>query len=193
MPLSTPAPRKEMHTRVVTCKGYLREDDLWDIEGNMVDTKPYRFENIDRGGHIEADEPLHNMWIRLTINDEMTVVDAEASIDHSPYKNCPVITPDYKKLIGLSMGLGWNKQIRTLFRGTAGCTHLTELLGPMATTAFQTIFSGRSEGKKVEGRGEMGVKTNERPGLLNTCHSYATTSPVILRHWPDYYDGDESS
>jgi len=62
MPLSAPAPRKLMHTRKVTCKGYLREDDLWDIEGNIVDTKPYRFENIDRGGHIEAEEPLHGMW-----------------------------------------------------------------------------------------------------------------------------------
>lgn len=191
MPLSTPVSRKEMHTRVVTCKGYLREDDLWDIEGHMVDTKPYRFENIDRGGHIEAEEPLHGMWVRLTINDQMRVMNAEASIDYSPYSHCPKISPDYKKLIGLSMGLGWNKQVRILFRGTSGCTHLTELLGPMATTAFQTVFSGRNEGKKIEGKAEMGIQPNERPALLNSCHSYAPSSPVILRHWPDYYDGDE--
>lgn len=191
MPLSKPAARKEMHTRVVTCKGYLREDDLWDIEGHMIDTKPYRFENIDRGGYIEADEALHGMWIRLTINDQMKVINAEASIDFSPYNYCPKINPAYKKLIGLSMGLGWNKQIRTLLRGTAGCTHLTELLGPMATTAFQTVFSGRNEGRKVEGKAEMGIKPSGRPGLLNTCHSYAPSSPVILRHWPDYYDEGE--
>lgn len=186
MPLSTPVKRKEMHTRVVTCKGYLREDDLWDIEGNMVDTKPYRFENIDRGGHIEAEEPLHGMWVRLTIDDQMKVHAAEAVIDYSPYSHCPKISPDYSKLVGLSLGLGWNKTVRTLMRGTAGCTHLTELLGPMATTAFQTVFSGRSEGTK-QGF-DLEERSHQRPAMLNTCHSFATTSPVVQRDFPDYYE-----
>ncbi len=55
MPLSKPKARQLAHTRVVTCHGYRREDDLWDIEGRIVDTKPYRFRNRDRGGWIEAD------------------------------------------------------------------------------------------------------------------------------------------
>ena len=50
MPLTQTVRRKAMHTRVVTCHGYLREDGLWDIEGHMVDTKPYAFANADRGG-----------------------------------------------------------------------------------------------------------------------------------------------
>ena len=187
MPLSAPAPRKLMHTRQVTCKGYLREDDLWDIEGHITDTKPYRFENVDRGGHIEADEPLHDMWVRLTINDQMVIQDVEAVTDLSPYNYCHSIAPEYKKLIGLSLGLGWNKQVRTLMKGKLGCTHLTELMGPMATTAFQTIFSGRNEGKKSKESHENGVSDNDGALLLNTCHSYASDSPVVLRHWPRYY------
>jgi len=187
MPLSAPAPRKLMHTRTVTVKGYLREDDLWDIEGSIVDTKPYRFENTDReGGHIEADEPLHGMWVRLTMNDQLRIKDAEAVTDFSPYDYCHSIPADYKKLIGLSLGIGWNKQVRTLFRGTAGCTHITELLGPMATTAFQTIFSGRNEGKK-SAEDENKKSGSAWPPLLNTCHSYAADSPVVLRHWPKHY------
>jgi len=129
------------------------------------------------------------MWIRLTINDQMQVKDVEAIIDFSPYNHCHSIAPEYTKLIGLSIGVGWSKQVRTLMRGTAGCTHLTELLGPMATTAFQTVFSGRNEGKKKQGKRENGLPNNPRPPLLNTCHSYASDSPVILRHWPDYYRG----
>ena len=186
MPLSPAANRKEMHTRVVTCKGYLRDDDLWDIEGHMVDTKPYRFENIDRGGHIEAEEPLHGMWVRLTIDDQMKVHAAEAAIDYSPYSLCPKITPDYSKLVGLSLGLGWNKTVRTLMRGTAGCTHLTELLGPMATTAFQTVFSGRNEGAK-QGF-DLDPQPQKRPVMLNTCHSFAESSPVVKRDFPAFYD-----
>ena len=190
MPLSAPAPRKLMHTRKVTCKGYLREDDLWDIEGNIVDTKPYRFENIDRGGHIEAEEPLHGMWVRLTINDQMLIKDVEAVTDFSPYNYCHDIAPDYKKLIGLSLAVGWNKQVRTLMKGKLGCTHITELMGPMATTAFQTIFSGRNEGKKTDEKRENSLPNSSKPPLLNTCHSYAEDSPVVLRHWPNYYKKD---
>ena len=183
MPLPTPSPRKLMHTRTVTVNGYLREDDLWDIEGNIVDIKPYRFENTDRGGYIEADEPLHGMWVRLTMNDQLQIKDVEAVTDFSPYDYCHSIAADYKKLIGLSLGPGWNKQVRTLFKGTTGCTHLSELLGPMATTAFQTVFSGRNEGKKAPEE-EVG---SAWPPLLNTCHSYAASSPVVLKHWPQHY------
>lgn len=186
MPLPTPVPRKLMHTRQVTVNGYLREDDLWDIEGNIVDTKPYRFENTDRGGHIEADEPLHGMWVRLTLNDQLQIKAVEAVTDFSPYDYCHAIAADYSKLVGITLGPGWNKKVRTLMRGTAGCTHLTELLGPMATTAFQTVFSGRNEGKK-ESSAEKEKSESAWPPLLNTCHSYAANSPVVLRQWPNFY------
>ena len=91
MPLTNPVKRKLAHTRVVTCHGYQREDDLWDIEGRIVDTKPYRFKNRDRGGWIEADEALHDMSIRLTINLDLEVQDVEAIIDASPYNYCQSI------------------------------------------------------------------------------------------------------
>jgi hypothetical protein len=84
VPLTQPVSRELAHTRVVTCHGYRREDDLWDIEGRIVDTKPYRFQNRDRGGWIEADEALHDMSIRLTINLDLEVIDVDAVIDHSP-------------------------------------------------------------------------------------------------------------
>lgn len=185
MALPAPVPRKLMHTRKVTVKGYLREDDLWDIEGHMVDTKPYRFENADRGGHIEADEPLHGMWIRLTLNDQLQIKDIAAVTDFSPYDYCHSIAADYSKLIGITLGPGWNKEVRRLMKGTAGCTHLSELLNPMATTAFQTVFSGRNEGKSDGNTGDD--STSGWPPLLNTCHSYSSNSPVVLRFWPQHY------
>ena len=73
MPLSTPVPRQMLHRRVVQCTGYRREDGLWDIEGHMVDTKTYSVPNEDRGGVIQAGEPLHEMWIRLTVDEESFV------------------------------------------------------------------------------------------------------------------------
>ena len=138
MPLSAPAPRKHLHTRAITVKGYTRDDGLWDIEGHMTDNKSYTFTNNWRGT-VPPEVPLHEMWVRLTLDDDYIVIDAEAVSDHTPLEICRSITPEYKKLKGLRVGPGWNRKVKELLGGTRGCTHLTELLGPMATVAFQTI------------------------------------------------------
>ena len=43
MPLPPAAPRKAVHTRSIDCRGYEREDGLWDIEGRLVDTKAFHW------------------------------------------------------------------------------------------------------------------------------------------------------
>ena len=186
MPLSKPVSRKLAHTRVVTCHGYRRDDDLWDIEGRIVDTKPYRFRNRDRGGWIEADEALHDISIRLTVTLELEVVDVDAVIDASPYNYCKSAMETARNLIGLRIAPGWSDKSKRAMGANRGCTHLTELLGPVATTAIQTIASEwirRSEGS-VDKR---------PPAFLNSCHSYADTSPVVKLQWPEFYRGDSEN
>ena len=136
MPLSTANQRELAHTRVVTCHGYKRDDNLWDIEGRIVDTKPYGFSNKDRGGWIEPGEALHDMSIRLTVDVNLKVVDAEAVIDESPYNYCKCISSVAKNLIGLNIAPGWTNKSKAAMGNNRGCTHLTELLGPIATTAY---------------------------------------------------------
>ena len=185
MPLSQPAERELAHTRVVTCRGYRRADGLLDIEGRIVDTKPYRFRNRDRGGWIEADEALHDMSVRLTVNLEFEVVDAEAVIDASPYDYCRCVAPVAKNLIGLRIAHGWTRKSKLAMGDQRGCTHLTELLGPVATTAIQTIVAERN--RDAEPGPKRGV-----PSFLNSCHSYAEDSPVVRLHWPDAYRGEDT-
>jgi len=184
VPLSKPANRKLAHTRVVTCHGYQRDDELWDIEGRIVDTKPYRFKNQDRGGWIEADEALHDMSIRLTINLDLEVVDADAVTDESPYNYCKRVASVAQNLIGLKIAPGWTQKSKLAMGSTRGCTHLTELLGPVATTAIQTIASENF--KRSEANSEP------RNNLfINSCHTYADDSPVVKLHWPEHYRGEK--
>ena len=82
MPLSDPADRERLHDRRVHCAGFRRADGLWDIEGHLVDTKTYAFENIHRGT-IEPGTPIHDMWLRITIDDELLIHAVEASTDHA--------------------------------------------------------------------------------------------------------------
>ena len=185
MPLSKPAPRKLLHTRTVVCRGYEREDGLWDIEGHMTDVKSYSFQNRERG-EIKAGEPVHGMWIRLTLDEHMLVHDAEACTDWSPFGICPEITERYKQLIGLHIGPGWNSKVKQLFSGVAGCTHLTELLGPMATTAFQTLLKRRQQQSETE----AGAHTNaKRPRIIDSCHAFASAGDVVKINWPQFYTG----
>jgi hypothetical protein len=182
VPLSEPDARTLAHTRVVKCRGYKRDDNLWDIEGRIVDTKPYRFPNRDRGGWIEADEALHDMSVRITINIDLEVVDADAVIDSSPYLYCHSIASIVKNLIGLKIAPGWTSKSKAAMGSNAGCTHLTELLGPVATTAIQTISSEKSSRSKQQG-------TSKSSAFLNSCHSLADTSPVVKLHWPEQFKG----
>ena len=183
MPLSTPTERKLTHTRVVTCLGYERHDKLWDIEGRIVDTKPYSFPNKDRGGEIKAGEALHDMSIRLTIDTNFTVLDAEAVIDDSPYNYCKCVTPIVKRLIGLQIAQGWTLKSKAAMGLNHGCTHLTELLGPMATTAIQALFSVKSN---QEGNNKDQPK-KPSSAFINSCHSLLANSPVVKEHWPQKY------
>ncbi len=191
MPLSQPANRNLTHTRVVTCNGHQRNDGLWDIEGRIIDTKPYGFANRDRGGWIEADEALHDMSIRLTINLDLDVIDVEAVIDAAPYNYCQCVTSVAKNLIGLKIAPGWTTQSKIAMGKNRGCTHLTELLGPIATTAIQTITSERMKlQKKTEGK-TISDSEKSRKGMkspfIDSCHSLAAHSPVVEMHWPDQY------
>ncbi|MEX0617873.1 MAG: DUF2889 domain-containing protein, partial [Pseudohongiellaceae bacterium] len=139
MPLSDPSPRKHIHTRSITFRGYEREGGLWDIEAHMTDTKTYAFENKWRGA-VAVGEPLHEMLVRLSIDDSFVIREVEVATDNSPFQMCPDIAPKYQSLVGVTLGPGWRRAIRERVGGIRGCTHLTELLYPMATVAIQTIM-----------------------------------------------------
>jgi hypothetical protein len=186
MPLSAPVPRQLLHQRIVQCAGYRREDGLWDIEGQIVDTKAYSFPNEDRGGIIQAGEPLHEMWIRLTVDDQFQIRDVEARTDAAPFGLCPVITSRYRQLIGTRVGPGWSLKLKELFTGVQGCTHMTELLGPVATTLFQTVYGQRYDEEDAKPAADRAP-----PPVLNTCHALASHSPVVKKRWPRVYSGPD--
>jgi hypothetical protein len=182
MPLSPPAPRKLQHTREIECKGYEREDGLWDIEAQLIDTKTYVHTRRQGGRERQPGEPVHHMWLRLTIDLDMHVHDAEAATDSGPYSYCGDITPNFKSLIGLKIGRGWRREINARLGGIHGCTHLVELLGPLGTTAFQA--TGRARQAR-----ERDKPITKKPYQIGSCHVYKEDSPAVRERWPDFYTG----
>jgi hypothetical protein len=188
MPLSPPVPREHIHTRHIECRGFRRADGLWDIEGHLTDVKSYSFRNSHRG-EIAAGTPIHDMWLRVTVDDDLTIHAAEAVTDSSPFRTCSEITPNFQRLVGLSIGSGFRRKVRERLGGTEGCTHLVELLGPLATTAFQTVFPIKNR-DEAAAQGQGG-KLTQRPQLIDTCHALASDGQVVKESWPDYYTGND--
>tara|TARA_B100000686_G_scaffold240186_1_gene248661 strand:- start:12535 stop:13086 length:552 start_codon:yes stop_codon:yes gene_type:complete len=171
--------RKKIHIRKIHCEGYKRKDGLWDIEGHLKDTKTYNFKS-DYRGNVNAGTAVHNMSIRITMNDNLTIKEIYVDMDSHPYKTCPAIVPNFKKLIGVTIGKGFRKNVYSKVGGIQGCTHLVELLFPIATTAFQTIYSYKAL-KKTE------QKQNDEPKLINSCHSWREDGEVIQKYFPEFY------
>lgn len=187
MPLSAPRPRSLMHTRRIECVGYQREDGLWDIEGHLTDTKPYGFPNEFRG-EIEAGEPIHHMWLRLSMTDQFEIRDVEAVTDAGPFSICSDVTPNYKNLVGLKIGAGWTREVNKRIGGVHGCTHLRELLKPLATTAYQTIFGAKLRESRVAGKPRPMPKSG-KPRQLNSCYAFREDGEVVQKEYPDFYTG----
>ncbi|MBL8670194.1 MAG: DUF2889 domain-containing protein [Alphaproteobacteria bacterium] len=185
MPLSPPADRKLSHIRRIESWGYERADGLFDIEGVLHDSKTYGFDNQWRG-RVEPGQPVHEMWVRMTVDEDYVIRDMEATSDATPFQMCGGIAPDYKKLIGLPLARDFKRQMRKHVGSTHGCTHLSELIGRLATVAFQTIGSIKTRRMR-----EAGKKPDPsyRPAWIDTCHAWATDSPVLQQHYPQFYTG----
>ncbi|RFP77006.1 DUF2889 domain-containing protein [Hydrogenophaga sp. SNF1] len=175
MPLPTPAPRTPMHTRRVTYQGFRRDDGLWDIEGELHDSKPFDFE-IRGEGHWAADEAIHHMRIRVTYGEDMVIRDIAVAMDAFPHGPCPSILPNMRRMVGEVLGKGWRQTIQRHLGHTDGCTHLRELLYNLATAAMQTragSFAPTGDGRP--------------PAHLGQCVSWDFDGPVVEKVYPMFF------
>ena len=179
MPLTPPVERERLHLRRVTYEGFRRADGLFDIEGRLLDTKDHRYPLAT--GDRTPDQPVHQMWVRVTVDREFNVVDLEASTDDMPYPgHCNTIGPAYRALVGANLLRGFRKAIAEHLGGVRGCTHISELLGALPTAAVQT-FAGLK--RETEDWGER------KPFQLDACHALATDGEAVRLYYPRWYVG----
>lgn len=180
----TPAPtarRTLRHTRQIHCQGYQRDDGLYDIEAEMRDISPVAtelpFTSVPAGGLI------HRMYLTVTVDAELVIRHIEARTETGPTPVCADINAAYATLKGLRIGKGFRQEAKARLGGAKGCTHLTELLGPLATTAMQTLMSVQRETNpwhlKLDGQDPI-----PRPWVLDTCHAYRIDGEAATVVWP---------
>jgi hypothetical protein len=182
MPLPSPAARRHLHTRAVTYRGFLREDGLWDIEGELTDTKTYAFEMSERG-EMSPGSAVHGLAIRVTVDDQMVIRDIASSMDFTPFGECQRGGDPMRGMVGISMGPGWRQAIEKALGGVRGCTHLRELLFNMATAAYQTVYPYKEHLRERAGLAKTG---DQPPYHLGRCIAWDFDGPLVVKHFPQF-------
>jgi len=175
--------RRPMHRRSVECIGYLRDDGLWEVEARLVDTKPFPLRDQYRG-ELRPGDPIHDIGVRVTVDDAMTIREAQTTMRATPFPTCIEVEAILQRLVGERIGPGWRELVRRKIGRLETCTHLSELLGSAVTALFQTM----SYGKTPEGRGSLDSQRDatERPFFIGGCHSWRTDGPVVAELFPQF-------
>lgn len=180
MPLPPPASaRRPSHARTITVRSYARDDGLWDIEGHLTDVWP---EPVPRAGDVlPAHQPMHEMWLRLTVDRSATIVQATAATDAGPYDAaCAAIAPDYSQLVGVQVARGYKDAIKRLFGRTAGCTHMNELATVMGSAVLQAMWSVLTQ------------DPDQKPFSIDGCHALKSSGPQVATFFPRWYRPEDT-
>jgi hypothetical protein len=175
--------RTLLHTRHVVCTAHARSDGLFDVEATLRDISPDGTDLYFK--RVEAGEAIHAMRLVVTFDADMTIVQARAITEATPTPWCAEGNGAYAALVGLKIGAGFTRRVRELLGGTKGCTHLTELLGPLATTALQSTFAvARANGGLKRLHAVEGPLA--KPAIADTCHAYRSDGQAISVIWPQH-------
>jgi hypothetical protein len=202
MPLSPPVPRQLRHSRAIRADAFERADGLWDIEVCLTDVKPR--DTVLASGVRPNGLPIHELWLRITIDRKLNVVDAEASSAWVPYPGlCEASNPAYRALIGLNLLDNFRRHAARLLGGTVGCTHLTELCAVVPSAAIQA-FAGdvwNTANANAEQQGEAGqagahphsgadsneISNDKPPFQLGRCHTLRFDGEAVRQFYPRWY------
>ena len=180
------AARTALHSRRISFEGFRRDDGLWDIDAELVDSKSHPIQMHERG-ELAPGQPIHHMRIRVTVDDSLTIRAIGTAMDSAPFSMCQQAVDPMQKLVGATLGAGWRKAIEGAIGGVAGCTHLRELLFNVATAAFQTIPIELSRERAA--RGELPAPDAPPPYFIGKCLSWDREGPVVRKVMPMYYRG----
>lgn len=175
--------REEIHCRRMEMHAYRRADGLFEVEGRIIDTKTYDFKVASSDLVVPAGESIHNLGLVLVFDKSMVVRGVRSFADAAPYDICPLAGRQLQALVGVSMTRGWNAEVRKRLERADNCTHLVGLLGPMATTAFQSLSILRM-GSPPE------LDADGRPKKIGSCYAYGAGRAVVQRMWPEFYEAE---
>jgi hypothetical protein len=180
--------REELHFRRIDIRGWRRSDGLFEVEGSIVDRKPHpmTLETPNGPRVLPANEPLHEMGVKLVFDEDMLVHDATAFTTSAPYDECFAAGSPLQALKGMHISAGWSRELQRRLGGVLSCTHLLGILNPVAAAAFQSLTMLRLDRP-------VALADDGRPAKVDSCYAYAADRSVVLHRWPAFYTGKRAA
>jgi len=178
MPLPAAGPREEVHVRHIELRGYRRADGLFEIDGRINDRKSQAFVTHPPERLVREGEYLHDMQVRVVVDEHLLVHEAMAVSDATPYGICPQAAAVVAELKGARIAPGWRGEVLKRVGGVRGCAHIAELLVTVGAAAYQTLTEERR--KHPEPRNTKGV-----PLQIDSCYAFARHREVVAQVWPE--------
>ncbi|MFC4464115.1 DUF2889 domain-containing protein [Streptomyces xiangluensis] len=151
-----------LHQRTITVTAYEEDGDEISVEAELRD---------ERAWAEPSAGVVHRMVLAVRIRlADMVIVAAHADMRDFPHAECPLISPVFHGLVGLSVAAGYNRAIQERFRGVSGCTHLYELARALGPAVVQAAISA---GARRRDAGGPSVGPRSTAGVLNSCHIWA--------------------
>jgi hypothetical protein len=178
-PFEPEVSREELHFRRIDMRGFKRSDGLYELEGRVIDRKAKDFVPHSGGRFVPANEPVHNLGVRLVFDDQMEIHDVQTFTEAAPYAQCPEGGRALQSIKGLRMTSGWSKEVRSRLGGARSCTHLMDLLIPLATVAVQSLSElNKARPERVDATG--------RPVKIDSCYAYGAERELVRSRWPEF-------
>ena len=178
MPLSSSMSRCALkHMRAIQIEAFARDDGLRDIDVHITQTRNAK---LALGVHASG-QPVHDVWLRHTIDIYPNIVDVEAisgAVPNPGYCN-NTIDPIYKKQIGFNLLKSFRHNVKEHLAALQDRTHLTELSQVPPTPAIQAFAC-----KVLDTRDGDHGDTQEKPFQLDHCHALRNDGVAVAQYYP---------
>ncbi|HBN8522169.1 DUF2889 domain-containing protein [Pseudomonas aeruginosa] len=172
--------REEIHLRSIELQGFKRSDGLFEVEARLQDRKPRDFNLLAESRVIPANTAIHDLGICLVFDESMLIRAVSTIAKAAPYRDCVHGGRTLQALVGKRIGPGWAKMVRECLPQSETCTHLRELLIPIATVAYQSMTAMMREQATTLG-------PDGRPLKLDSCYAYGASRELARTRWPEFY------
>ena len=183
LPIAAPT-RKLSHHRSIDVRVYARGGGLWEVDAEVRDVRA----NDTRmaTGRLPAGLPIHDMLLRLVVDEQFNVIEAGAETRARPDPGaCENHGDAYGRLAGLNLMKRFRQNVRERLGGIEGCTHITELSQVLPTAVVQA-FAGQV--LDVSGKDPSA----QQPMQIDRCHALRADGPVVQQYYPRWYRRPDS-
>lgn len=180
MALPPAAPERQLkHRRSINVQIYARGNGLWEVDAEIVDVKTRDAKLA--GGLRRAGDPIHDMLLRIVVNEQLDIVEAGSETRWMPYPgHCDDHDDAYANLVGLNLLKGFRQAVKERLGGVAGCTHITELTQVLPTAVIQAFA-----GEVIDTREDSA----SRPFQIDRCHALRSDGAAVKIFYPRWYRG----